>query len=344
MLNEKQLLLALDMLTVGSESEIVPERLTAAADTTQKEQRSWVRGAGVQGYGIGEKISDQGQLKEVVLKIYVEKKLPENKLKDAVLIPKAVYVEGLNESVATDVVEIGKMKKEANTTRVRPAIPGFSIGLTGLGDAGTLGCLVKDAGDADPDPQSTSRVYILSNSHVLANEGIAAAGHQALQAGELDGGAAPADVLGKLVRSVPFTFSTTAFDNLVDAAVAEVRRREVASAIRLIGIPTGVGTRLRRGMRVQKTGRTTDYTVGIIQDINFRTALPYKKPGGGTGRVGFRDQVLCTRYTAAGDSGAAVLNMRKQIVGLHFAGSPSTSVFNKIEHVLTGLGIAIITT
>jgi len=37
-----------------------------------------------------------------------------------------------------------------------------------------------------------------------------------------------------------------------------------------------------------------------------------------------RDQVLCTRYTAGGDSGAAVFNSNNQIVGLHFAGTPST--------------------
>jgi hypothetical protein len=97
-------------------------------------------------------------------------------------------------------------------------------------------------------------------------------------------------------------------------------------------------------MRVQKTGRTTDYTQGIIQDVNYRLALTYKKPGGGSGRVGLRDQVLCTRYTAGGDSGSAVLNMQRRVVGLHFAGSPSTSIFNKISNVLTLLNINVVTT
>ena len=279
-----------------------------------------------------------------MLKIYVEKKLPESKLKTATLIPKEVKVEGFDEAFATDVEEIGKMKKESNTTRVRPAIPGFSVGLVGLADAGTLGCLVKKAGDPDPEPSSTTTVFILSNSHVLADEGTATIGHKLLQPGEFDSGADPVDLIGKLDNFVPFNFSTTAFNNLVDAAIAAVKRNEVSSAIRLIGIPVGISARLRRGMQVQKTGRTTDHTIGIIQDINYRTALPYKKPGGGNGRVGFTDQVLCTRYTAAGDSGSAVLNMRKQVVGLHFAGSPSTSVFNKINNVLTALGIAIIIT
>ena len=97
-------------------------------------------------------------------------------------------------------------------------------------------------------------------------------------------------------------------------------------------------------MQVQKTGRTTDYTIGIIKDINFRTALTYRKPGGGRGRVGFWDQVLCTRYTASGDSGSAVLNMEKEVVGLHFAGSDSSSIFNRIGHALDALLIDVVTT
>ncbi|MDQ6860244.1 MAG: S1 family peptidase, partial [Verrucomicrobiota bacterium] len=148
----------------------------------------------------------------------------------------------------------------------------------------------------------------------------------------------------KLAEFVPFQFTATTFPNLVDAALAKVRRQDVTSAIRLIGVPKGVSTVLRRGMQVQKTGRTTDHTFGIIKDINLRSSMTYKKPGGGTGRAGFFDQVLCTRYTAGGDSGSAVLNMSGKVVGLHYAGSPTTSLFNKIARVRAALGIEIVTT
>lgn len=114
---------------------------------------------------------------------------------------------------------------------------------------------------------------------------------------------------------------------------------DAVSAIRLIGIPKGVNTAVKRDMQVQKTGRTTDYTIGVVKDVNYRTALNYSKPGGGRGRVGFKDQVLCTRFTAGGDSGSAVCNMKGEIVGLHFAGSPSSSVFNKIANVLAALPV-----
>ena len=202
---------------------------------------------------------------------------------------------------------------------------------------GTFGCLVRRKGDK-------KGLYILSNSHILANQGVASVGDVIIQPGRADGGKAPKDVIAKLNDWVPFQFTPSTFPNLVDAAIAKVKAPKlVTSAIRLIGVPKGVSKVVRRGMRVQKTGRSTDYTQGIIRDVNYRLALRYKKPGGGTGRVGLKDQILCTRYTAPGDSGSAVLNMRKKVVGLHFAGSSSTSIFNRIGHVLDLLDIDVVT-
>ena len=335
MIDEKQLLMALDMLTSGSVGDEVPESLSSEALATRKTNRRWVMGTGIQGYGIGEKITDGDRLKEVVLKVYVEKKKPENKLKGATLVPEEVKVEGIFQTIPTDVEEIGLVEQEANTIRVRPAIPGYSVGHTKI-TAGTFGCLVRKAGIANV-------LYMLSNSHVLANEGIATVGDKIIQPGKLDGGQLATDLIGELAEFVPFQYDTGTFVNLVDAAIAKVKRSDVTSKIRLIGVPVGVSSVVRRGMQVQKTGRTTDHTVGLIKDINYRLTLDYKKPGGGTGAVGFRDQVLCTRYTAGGDSGSAVLNMSKKVVGLHFAGSPSTSIFNRIKHVIAGLGIEIVT-
>ncbi len=96
-------------------------------------------------------------------------------------------------------------------------------------------------------------------------------------------------------------------------------------------------------MKVQKTGRTTDHTIGIIRDIDFRATISYRNQGGGTVRVGFRDQVLCSRYTSDGDSGSAVLNLSGKVVGLHFAGSATASVFNKIGNVLDAMNLEIVT-
>ncbi|MGH7138721.1 MAG: trypsin-like serine protease, partial [Pirellulales bacterium] len=216
------------------------------------------------------------------------------------------------------------------------AIPGYSI-CHFADTAGTFGCLVKKRGDK-------KSLYILSNSHVLANSGLGAIGDEILQPGPFDGGTTTQDVIASLAEWVPFQFSAAGYPNLVDAAIAKVRSaKSVTSAIRIVGVPNGVSRTVRRGMQVQKAGRTTDYTIGLIRDVNFRVALSFNMPGGGKGRVGFRDQVLCTRYSAVGDSGSAVLNKKRQVVGLHFAGSPSTSIFNRIGDVLDALQIDIVT-
>lgn len=333
MVKKDKLLLALEMITEGTDAQ-VPASFRAEAANVRAAATPWTSVPGVQGFGIAEKITDGEQLEEVVLKVYVDKKKPKSKLSDPV--PKTMRILGWEEPVTTDVEEIGVLSTQPNTTRLRPAAPGFGVGHLQI-TVGTLGCLVQKKGNK-------KTLYILSNSHVLANEGLAAAGDPIVQPGRDDGGASPEDVIAELTEWAPFQFTATGFPNLVDAAIAKVKSAEsITSAIRLIGVPKGISTTVRRGMRVQKTGRTTDYTQGIIKDINFRPQLRYKKPGGGKSRVGFRDQVLCTRYTDGGDSGSAVLNMQGKVVGLHFAGSVSGSVFNRIGNVLAALDIEVIT-
>jgi hypothetical protein len=333
MAEKEKLLLALEMITEGTEAR-VPEGFRAEAANVRAATTPWTSVPGVQGFGIAEKITDREQLDEVVLKVYVDKKRPKSQLSDPV--PKTVRIPGWEEPVATDVEEIGALRPQPNTIRLRPAVPGFGVGHLQI-TVGTLGCLVQKKGNK-------KALYILSNSHVLANEGLAAAGDPIVQPGRDDGGEPSEDAIAELAEWVPFQFTADGFPNLVDAAIARVKSaKSVTSAIRIIGVPKGISTTVRRGMRVQKTGRTTDYTQGVIKDINFRPQLRYKKSGGGKGRVGFREQVLCTRYTDGGDSGSAVLNMQGKVVGLHFAGSASGSVFNRIRNVLDALDIEIVT-
>ena len=330
---EKVLLQALDMLTEGKDAPVT-EALRPEAAAVQKAARPWTKGRGIQGLGIAKRITAGKETDELALKVYVERKLPKSKCSN--LAPSIIRIAGLSRKIPTDVEEIGKVATEPNTSRVRPAVPGFGVGHLKV-SVGTFGCLVQKKGDK-------KGLYILSNSHILANQGVAKVGDVIIQPGRADGGRAPRDVIARLNDWVPFQFTASTFPNLVDAAIAKVKSRKlVTSAIRLIGVPKGVSKTVRIGIRVQKTGRTTDHTHGIIKDVNYRLFLNYKKPGGGTGRAGLRDQVLCTRYTAGGDSGSAVLNMQNKVVGLHFAGSPSTSIFNRIGHVLDLLGIVVVT-
>ena len=78
---------------------------------------------------------------------------------------------------------------------------------------------------------------------------------------------------------VPFVFTAATYPNLVDAAIAElIDGVQAQSAIDRIGVPKGVSSTLRLGMQVQKCGRTTDYTIGVIRDLNYCTDFLYEKP------------------------------------------------------------------
>lgn len=324
---------ALEILTEGEQAAVAPAFKIEAVEVHDK-ARPWTSDENIQGLGIAKRITKGQRLDELALKVYVERKLPKSQVEN--LVPSRVALPGIDRSVETDVEEIGKVEMEVNTARLRPAMPGCGLGHFDV-TVGTFGCLVRKRNDPDT-------LYVLSNSHVLANQGVGQSGDVVLQAGKTDGGAQPDDVLCELAEWIPFQFADEGFPNLVDAAIAKVRdSAEISSAVSMIGVPQGVSTAVRIGMMVKKCGRTTDLTFGEIKDVDYRLQLNYKKPGGGTGRVGLRDQVLCTRYTSGGDSGSAVFNMDGKVVGLHFAGSTSSSIFNKIGNVLDMLGIDLVT-
>jgi hypothetical protein len=331
MATKQQILRALDFLTDGGDAPVA-QALKAEAASLQASSMNWIYGDGIQGLGISYKEVESAKLQDLSLKVYVEKKLPEERCDNPV--PGFIDSDSFEERIVTDVVEIGKVTQESNTARVRPMIPGYGVGHVNI-TVGTLGCLVRKNTNSD-------KLYMLSNSHVLADEGLGSVGDTIIQPGDHDGGSPPGDKAGELADWVPFQFAQTGFPNLVDAAIAEISPGSATSAIDSIGVPGGFSNAVRIGTRVQKSGRTTGYTIGQVTDINYRLGLQYTHPNGGQARVGFRDQVLCTRYTAGGDSGSAVLNMNANVVGLHFAGSPSSSIFNKIRHVLSAMDIQVV--
>lgn len=311
---------------------VVGEEFRAEAAAVRVQAQDWTRGPHVEGLGVGEKISAGQPTGELALRVYVDRKLPQRRVDQPV--PPTVTVPDAGE-LTTDVIELGHVEPESFRERARPAMPGCGLGHVAA-TVGTFGCVVTRPGD--------DAVYILSNAHVLADAGFGQSGDTVVQPGRLDGGDQGVDALATLADFVPFSFDDVGFDNQVDAAIAKVRRRDwVVTRIRDLGVaPAGVGRLVRRGMHVKKVGRTTGYTTGVIQDVHFRTALRYPRPGGGhSPRVGFRDQVLCTRYSDSGDSGAAVLNSSNRVIGLHFAGAPGGSVFNRIQHVLRLLEVEL---
>lgn len=294
---------------------------------------------------------------ELALVVSVIRKLPPEELPEGALVP--AEVDGL----PTDVVETGVIRAFASvaplerTARERPALGGDSIGHVDV-TAGTLGCYLW-RGD---------HFVILSNNHVLANSNAAEIGDDILQPGAYDGGTAPADVIATLEDFVPVHFlgepSTCpigaavsavfnggarlsrrktrlvplvpqADENLVDAAVAEpLYPEDVSPEIRGVGLIDGLRAG-ELGLSVMKSGRTTEVTMDAIEQVDVTVNVQY-----GEGKIAtFADQLMAGAMSQPGDSGSAVLSFNHELVGLLFAGSETTTIINRAEHVVEALGL-----
>lgn len=322
----------LDVLTMPVDAPTVQD-LDPGLSTAVRNTQSWIYGPGVVGYGLAQKSAGGVADAALALKIYVAQKKPLSQLADEHRVPPSVGIPGIAGEVLTDVEALGEQRLEPLAERLRPAVPGYSLGPLG-GHTGTLGALVRHSGDPH-------QLLILSNSHVLAASGTAQAGLAIVQPGPDDGGT-ETDLVAHLEKWAPFDFGT-GFNNLCDAAVATVvDAASVTAAIYDIGLPKGINAKLERGMTVQKSGRTTAHTTGLVKDVDYRTYMPYPKPDGGFGDAGFRSQVLCERYTDGGDSGALVCDTGGQAVGLHWCGSDSASIFSPIGPVLSALDLELV--
>jgi len=306
--------------------------------------------------GLGHKITSGKPTGKLSLVVSVTHKMPVSELSSEDLIPPSVS------GLETDVVETGRIRAqvaEDPRARWRPAQPGISIGHRDI-TAGTFGLLVQREGQA----------YILSNNHVLADINAAGIGDPIYQPGPADSGTSN-DRIGTLsdFEVIHFgdaeptcriaktlagglnwmaritgsthrlqTIHTTPSLNLMDAALALPDQPDlVIPEIIGIGMPTGAAEPVL-GQEVQKMGRTSGLTKGIISQINVTADVSYADR---TAR--FTDQIFTTPMSSPGDSGSSILNMERQAVGLLFAGSERVSIFTPIQRVLDHFEVDVIT-
>ena len=312
----------------------------------------------VVGVGVGYKVKNGQQTDDFSIVVMVSKKLPL-----AALTPQAVLPKNIS-GVKIDVIEVGELHAlQVRTNRWRPAPAGVSIGHYKI-TAGTFGSIVRD--------RITKERLILSNNHVLANSNDAKPGDAILQPGPIDGGSSDNDTIAKLERFCPIEFAsepgsceiadtyarvgntlaswmgskhrinTLQTDpqavNLVDAAVAKpIQDSEVLDEILEIGEIQGTATG-QLGMSVRKSGRTTSFTTGKISLINATVDINY----GGSRTARFENQLVSGPMSQGGDSGSLVVAGDSLLaVGLLFAGSAQSTIFNPIQPVLDCLEIEI---
>lgn len=263
---------------------------------------------------------------ELALTVFVEKKVPASELEDGAKVPGEV------DGIETDVVEVGKLEPLAFTGRVRPAMPGYSIGHANV-SAGTFGCLVRDLHSTSQEP------LLLGNNHVLADTNRGRPGDPILQPGPYDGGFDPTDTVAHLERFEPIHFGLrNGAYNLVDAAVARPAScRQVTTSMIGSFVPQGVGQAFL-GDRVLKAGRSTGVTHGWVISVNATVRVWFPE-----GPALFRHQILTTFMSLGGDSGSLLMDRHLSAVGLIFAGSPLITVASHIGDVESALGVRILT-
>jgi hypothetical protein len=286
------------------------------------------------------------------LTVLVESKKTKRALGAAAVVPDTVS------DVPTDVVEVGVIRALTFNAKVRPALPGYSIGHHDI-TAGTFGCLVRDlrvccecgctsghchcgghghdhghCGGHDKD-----RDYlILSNNHVLAASNAASPGDAILQPGAFDGGLFPSDEVARLDRFERITFGAAGY-NVVDCAVARpTTSRNVTASIIGIAMPRGISQALV-GLSVIKVGRTTQVTRGRVLSTNGTIAVNYGAPGVAI----YRHQIITTAMSAGGDSGSLLMDEDLNAIGLLYAGSAVITIHNHIADVETALGVRPVT-
>ncbi len=307
--------------------------------------------------GLGYKIRGEEPTRELSLIVSVERKEPESHLASRDIIPKTF------DGLYTDVIETGHIRALSPVddphARHRPARPGISIGHYRI-TAGTFGLVVQRNGER----------FILSNNHVLANCNDAATGDAIWQPGPLDGGESQ-DKIAALAEFVPLDFGQKPGDcdiassvaefinalagvtgsshrlqaiqqtdgqNLMDAALAKLSDpTQVIPQIMEIGLPVGAGAPAL-GQAVQKMGRTSGLTAGIVQQIDVEVDVDYNGCP-----VRFTDQVFASSMSKPGDSGSAILDMEKRVVGLLFAGSDQVTIFTPIQRVLEHFNVTVVT-
>jgi len=239
-------------------------------------------------------------------------------------------------------------------TLVRPLCAGLQIqnfdddvrtGQTAKGFIviGSVGCFVKLA---------SGKVALLSNNHVVAAENHGVKGSDRIQQpGNVTFD--PIEHIATLTDFVPIrpsapgaTFAAgNAVMNDVDAGVASLQPgvafHQGYHPTRNLPVPVGIA-RPQVNDRVFKVGRTTGLTHGVIRSVTTVVVpVPYRDGPSWFQHSMTIEGVNGTMFSDHGDSGSAIVNANKQIVGLLYAGNGSQTYACPIDAVFNSFGCTL---
>lgn len=295
-------------------------------------------GQNVHAIGVGYKIVEGKQTKDIAVRFYVSHKLPNAFIPAGSRLPKSI--DGLPvdvvESPAADFIARPKECSLKRRRRQRPLQAGISAAHKEI-RFGSIGAFCRSL-DQDDDP---SAIFVLSNNHVFGNVNQAKLNDPLVQPSSGDRAKA-SDRFATFRRGIRLVSGPHSV-NKVDAAIGRVLPRiSVSPEICTVGRITGL-IRPRLNLKVHKHGRTSAYTHGVIDDVSCDLVVSGYK---------FVNQIRIDMrrpsrvFAAAGDSGSLVLTAGgNKAVGLLFAAIPSTGgvgVANPIHAVTEHLRIMLL--
>lgn len=288
---------------------------------------------GVTGVGIGGRVRGGERVQELVLKVYVDKKLPADRLEPSRLIPSEF------EGVPTDVSEMPSTGQSAQAPppppgkpdkpgmdgrRQRPLVGGCQIHVDMQSALwGTVGCMLVKVGDL-------SKVYALTNWHlVVGHQGASASSPEiAPTFGETKlGQPTEKDSVTKCCSEIIGKVAAGARDGVRDAAVVQLDpgtqwRADVLEIGAVSGRHTITAAEAATHPQVLKRGARTGLTGGTVDSLGFHATVD--------GVLFPNTMVLAPNpdpslpantpvfFANHGDSGSVIVNGASQVIALYY--------------------------
>lgn len=267
----------------------------AAITRARKRAASWLASPYIVGIGVGHRSTKGVTQTEPAILVHVKEKLPVEKMTH-VPIPPAIRLPGIPGAVAVDVVT-------GSTISVHTAYCGDAIAAAGSLDWGTLGCMIVA-------PEISSDSLMLTCAHVI--DGVPAV--------SVDGLGYPGDTnnsrnhVGKLVlRELPIPSQPNdPWPNLYEIALV-MPLGEVKEAHPGGVAPIGIRKEdAEQGEQIVLFGAKSGRLEGRISEVDYNGYVETSN-----GVFGFSGLMLYDAPALPGDSGAAILDLQRRIVGIH---------------------------